>query len=211
MPGDGAAHRNRASIAYYHPHQVLCFSGADKEGKLDYRAYEQAEAAAVERLFVSAFSEAEGEQEGALIGDLVEEMLASTDGRDLDGFVAVDGNEIVGAIFFSRLTFDDDIDVFVLAPVAVATDHQGKGIGQVLITHGLREMRRMGVSYVTTYGDPSFYSKVGFQPISEDDIAPPLELSQPEGWLGQPLGDDDIDAIPGRPTCVKALDDPVYW
>jgi len=178
---------------------------------LDYRAYELTEATAVERLFVSAFSEAEGEKEGTLIGNLVEDMMASTDRRDLYGFVVVDGNEIVGAIFFSRLTFDDDIDVFVLAPVAVATDHQGRGIGQALITHGLQEMRRMGASYVTTYGDPSFYAKVGFQPISQDAVAAPFELSQPEGWLGQSLADDDIDAIPGRPTCVKALDDPAYW
>jgi len=178
---------------------------------MDYRAYRLSESTVIADMFASVFAESEGEAEGALIGNLVKDMVTSTDRRDLYGFVAVDGKEIVGSIFFSRLTFDEDIDVFVLAPVAVATDHQGRGIGQGLITHGLQEMRRMGVSYVTTYGDPSFYAKVGFQPISQDAVAAPLELSQPEGWLGQPLGDDDIDAIPGRPTCVKALDDPVYW
>ena len=31
-----------------------------------------------------------------------------------------------------------------------------------------------------THGDPSFYAKVGFQPISQDVIAAPLEPSQPE-------------------------------
>ena len=178
---------------------------------MDFRAHKPSDSPAIERLFVSVFSQSEGEQEGALIGNLVKEMIASTDSRDLYGFVAVDGKQIVGAIFFSRLSFDEDIDVFVLAPVAVHSDHQGMGIGQALITHGLREMERRGVRFVTTYGDPSFYSKVGFHPISQDVIAAPLELSQPEGWLGQSFAGDGIEAIGGNCTCVKALDNPAYW
>jgi len=178
---------------------------------MDFRAHEQGDAPAIEGLFVSVFSESEGEQEGALIGKLVREMIATTDSRDLYGFVAFDGTLIVGAIFFSRLSFETDVDVFILAPVAVRSDYQGMGIGQALITHGLREMQRRGVSYVTTYGDPSFYSKVGFQPISHNEIAPPLELSQPEGWLGQSLAGNVIETIPGRCTCVRALDNPAYW
>ena len=178
---------------------------------MDFRAHEPGDSPAMEALFASVFSKSEGEQEGALIGNLVKEMMASTDSRDLYGFVAVDGEQIVGAILFSRLSFDDDIDVFLLAPVAVHSDYQGKGIGQALITHGLREMQNRGVSFVTTYGDLSFYAKVGFLPISQDLIAAPLELSQPEGWLGQSLTDDAIETIPGYSTCVKALDDPAYW
>ena len=176
-----------------------------------FRAHKPSDSPAIEGLFVSVFSKSEGEQEGALIGNLVKEMIASTDSRDLYGFVAVDGKQIVGAIFFSQLSFEKDIDVFILAPVAVHSNHQGMGIGQALINHGLREMQKGGVSFVTTYGDPSFYSKVGFRPISQDVIAAPLELSQPEGWLGQSLTDDAIETIPGNCTCVKALDNPSYW
>lgn len=157
------------------------------------------------------FSKSEGEHEGALIGSLVKETIASTDSQELYGFVAVDGEQIVGAIFFSRLSFEEDVDVLILAPVAVHSDHQGMGVGQALITRGLREMQRTGVSFVTTYGDPSLYSKVGFHPISQDVIAAPLELSQPEGWLGQPLTDDAIETIPGKCTCVRALDNPACW
>jgi len=178
---------------------------------MDFRAHEPGDSPAIEELFVSVFSESEGEQEGALIGNLVKDMIASTDSGDLYGFVAVDGRQLVGAIFFSRLSFEEDIDVFILAPVAVHSDHQGMGIGQALITHGLRDMQRRGVSLVTTYGDPSFYAKVGFHPVSQDVIAPPLELSQPEGWLGQSLTDDAIEMIPGNCACVKALDNPAYW
>ena len=178
---------------------------------MDFRTHKPSDAPALEDLFVSVFSRSEGEQEGALIGTLVKEMIATTDSQDLYGFVAVDGERIVGAIFFSRLSFEQDVDVFLLAPVAVHSDHQGMGIGQALIAHGLRDMQKRGVGFVTTYGDPSFYSKVGFHPISQDQIAAPLELSQPEGWLGRSLPDDAIETIPGSCTCVKALDHPAYW
>jgi predicted N-acetyltransferase YhbS len=109
------------------------------------------------------------------------------------------------------LTFEHDINVFILAPVAVHADHQGMGIGRALITHGLRELEKHGVRFVTTYGDPSFYSKVGFRSISPKAIEPPLPLSQPEGWLGQSLTDEPVETISGHCTCVKALDNPVYW
>jgi predicted N-acetyltransferase YhbS len=38
-----------------------------------------------------------------------------------------------------------------------------------------------------TYGDPSYYAKVGFMPISEADAQAPFPLSHPEGWLAQSL------------------------
>jgi predicted N-acetyltransferase YhbS len=178
---------------------------------MDFRAYKPGDSQAIEELFLSVFTKSEGEQEGILIGNLVREMIASTDSRDRYGFIAVDGEEVLGAIFFSRLTYEEDIDVFMLSPVAIHSDQQGKGLGQALIEHGLQEMRKKGVRIVTTYGDPSFYSKVGFEPISQNVIAAPLELSQPEGWLGQSLTEDEIETIPGRPSCVKALDNPAYW
>jgi predicted N-acetyltransferase YhbS len=178
---------------------------------MEFRPHEPSDSSAIEALFVSVFTKSEGESEGVLIGDLSKELIASTDKGDLYGFVAVDRGQIVGAIFFSRLTFERNIDVFILAPVAVHSDHQGMGIGQELIRHGLREMKEKGVMIVVTYGDPAFYSKVGFYPLSQDVLAAPLELSQPEGWLGQSLTGDSIEAIPGRCSCVKALDNPAYW
>lgn len=178
---------------------------------MEFRPIEPGDSTAVEELFISVFSASEGEQEGALVGRLAKELIACADRQDIYGFVAVDRKQIVGAIFFSRLTFDSPHDAFLLAPVAVHRDHQGVGIGKALIAHGLREMAHQGVSFVATYGDPAFYSKAGFHPISKDVIRPPYELSQPEGWLGQSLTDDSPETVFGRCSCVKALDNPVYW
>lgn len=202
---------------------------------MEYRSARPAEAAAVEQLFAAVFSYAEGEEEGTLIGRLARELMTSTADDDIHVFVAVadrgdgsvpvddrsvavddeaadvDRGKIVGAVILSRLTFDPPLTAFILAPVAVHHERQGRGIGQALITHGLQELKAQGVRFVATYGDPAFYSKVGFRPIAADVIQPPYRLSQPEGWLGQSLTDAPLGSISGRCACVKALDDPVYW
>jgi predicted N-acetyltransferase YhbS len=99
----------------------------------------------------------------------------------------------------------------MLAPVAVSTEHQGKGVGQALINYGLNELKNRSVAVAVTYGDPSFYSKVGFRALSENVIQAPLKLSMPEGWLGQSLTGEQIPTINERPKCVKEFNKPVYW
>jgi putative acetyltransferase len=99
----------------------------------------------------------------------------------------------------------------MLAPVAVRKEHQGKGVGQALITFGLDELKNRSVDVAITYGDPSYYSKVGFQALPESVIQAPLKLSMPEGWLGQSLTGDPIQTIKERPTSVKEFNDPAYW
>ena len=72
-------------------------------------------------------------------------------------------------------------------------------------------MRSRSVDVTITYGDPALYSKVGFMPLSEDTIRAPLDLTQPEGWLGQSLTGGQIPTISERPTCVKEFNNPIYW
>jgi len=162
-------------------------------------------------LFVSVFSDSEGEEEGKLIGQLAEELFESSNEADLFNFVADVDGQIVGSIFLSRVVFENENAVFILAPVAVCSERQGKGIGQELIKHGLRELQNRGVNFFLTYGDPKFYEKVGFRGVSSEVVRPPFELSQPEGWLGQSLCDRPIESLLGESSCVKALSNPAYW
>ncbi|MBK5938165.1 GNAT family N-acetyltransferase [Halochromatium roseum] len=163
-------------------------------------------------LFRATFTASEGAEEGALIGDLVHNLLANTAEPDRFVFTAEKDGAIIGGILFSRLTYEQDQrTVFVLAPVAVATDQQGKGIGQRLLNHGLAALRSAGVDIVMTYGDPGYYAKVGFKPISEADAPAPFKLQQPEGWLAQSLSDRAVTPLKGPSRCVEALNDPVYW
>lgn len=84
-------------------------------------------------------------------------------------------------------------------------------MGRRLINFGLEQLRSRGIKLVFTYGDPNYYSQVGFQQISEDTVKAPLPLSQPEGWLCQTLDGSDIKPLQDKPCCVDALQNPEYW
>lgn len=173
--------------------------------------YEPTDLEEMQRLFVNVFSDSEGEAEGFLIGKLVSDLAVKTDAQDIYGFTATEKSRMVGCILFTKLTFDNGINAFLLSPVAVHTGCQGKGIGQNLIKFGINHLTEEGVKLVFTYGDPNFYSKVGFMRVTEKVAKAPLKLSQPEGWLCQSLSGDDILPIPGNSYCVEALNNPVYW
>lgn len=178
---------------------------------MDFSMYNPSQSEEIKSLFTKVFSDSEGESEGVLIGNLAYELITETDEKDLYGFVATEDEKIIGCIFFSRLTFGSCVCAFILSPVAVHTDHHGKGIGQKLINYGTNKLKAAGVELVMTYGDINFYSKVGFNPISEEVVRAPLKLTYPEGWIGQSLISDTLQPIAGQSYCVKALDKPEYW
>ena len=165
----------------------------------------------VNRLFTSVFTSSEGEEEGKLIGSLTAKLSSVIDNDEVICLGIYEEASIIGSIFFTRLQLNESIQAYMLAPVAVSTKYQGKGVGQALINYGLNELRSRFVDVVVTYGDPSFYSKIGFQSLSENIIQAPLKLSMPEGWLGQSLTKKPIPIIKERPRCVEAFDDPIYW
>lgn len=165
----------------------------------------------VEELFTSVFTSSEGEKEGQLIGKLSSRLASSIDDHEIICFGAYENQTLIGSIFFTRLRFSKPIRAFMLAPVAVSAEHQGKGIGQALIGFGRDELKKRSVDVAVTYGDPSFYSKVGFQALSENVIQAPQKLSMPFGWLGQSLTGEPIPTIVERPVCVQEFNDPVYW
>jgi len=166
----------------------------------------------IKELFNKTFSDSEGEEEGILIGNLAYDLIKNTNSKDLFVYNAVENEKIVGSIIFSRLSFEkSQVTAFLLAPVAVHTDYQGRGIGQKLINYGHDDLKKNGVKLVFTYGDINFYSKVGYNIISEEKVKAPINLSYPEGWMAQSLIDNEVSPISGNSYCVEAINDPKYW
>ncbi len=166
----------------------------------------------VSDLFTSVFSASEGVQEGKLIGTLASRLASEIDDLDIIGLAACDESAtLIGSVFLTRLRFNAACRVYMLAPVAVSTRHQGQGVGQALINFAIGVLKSRSVDVLVTYGDPAFYSKVGFEFLSEKVMQAPLRLSMPGGWLGQSLTDRPIPVLEGRPKCVKAFNDPAYW
>ena len=165
----------------------------------------------VEDLFKAVFSASESETEGLAIAGFVSNLIDKTPPKDLIGCIAEENDVIVGCIFFSKFIVPNDQTAFILSPVAVATDVQGKGIGQKLINYGLNHLKSLNVNLVLTYGDPAYYSKTGFEQISENIVRAPYTLSQPLGWLAQTIDGSKIQAMTGPTECVEALNDPSLW
>lgn len=165
----------------------------------------------VTNLFTSVFSFSEGEHEGRLIGNLAAGLAMQIDDQEVICVAADDGRILTGAIFFSRIRFDEPTNAYLLSPVAVSTAFQGKGIGQSLIRFGLLELKDRGATLAVTYGDPAYYTKLGFQVMSEAVIPAPWPLSMPEGWLGQTLSGHVLPVLKSRPVCIQTFDNPDLW
>ena len=178
---------------------------------MEISTYKSNNADEIEQLFIKTFSDSEGWSEGEVIGSLVRDIMDNTKANDLYGFIATENEQIIGSIFFTKMTFESGIHAFILSPVATHTGHQGKGVGQQLINFGLNALKENGVELAITYGDPDFYSKVGFGIITEQVVPAPLKLTYPEGWLAQSLIGDEIEPIAGRSHCVEALNKPEIW
>jgi predicted N-acetyltransferase YhbS len=176
-----------------------------------YKVLDKSNQNEVTELFTSVFASSEGEEEGKLIGNLASKLSSNIDNIEIICFGAYENESLIGTIFFTRLRFNQSILVYMLAPVAVSTKHQGKGAGQALINYGLSELKKRSVNVTITYGDPSFYSRVGFVALSENVIQAPLKLSMPEGWQGQSMTEEPIPNINERPACVEEFNDPGYW
>lgn len=70
---------------------------------MDIKLFSAEKASATIDLFFSVFRDAEGEEEGGLVGSLVRDLIATTKPGDLLGFLAVERDEVAGAIFFGWL------------------------------------------------------------------------------------------------------------
>ena len=163
-------------------------------------------------LFKRTFADSEGAEEGAVIHDLAHALLTTTPEDDLRVFSAEEDGTLTACAIFTRLRFaGDPRAAFLLSPMAVATAHQGQGVGQALIRHALETLRAEGVDVAVTYGDPNFYGRVGFEPVSADTVPPPQPLNMPEGWIAQSLTDAPLTALAGPSVCVPALDRPDVW
>lgn len=132
-------------------------------------------------------------------GDAEAEIVArlAADSDALFGFVAVEGNRIVGHILFSRLvigTAAGDMDAAALAPLAVVPERQRRGIGTALVTRGLEACREMGLPGVVVLGDPAFYGRFGFRAEHAESFRAPwsgpslMAIELTPGGLGNRSG-----------------------
>jgi putative acetyltransferase len=94
---------------------------------------------------------------------LIIDALRDDDALELSLVAEVDGTVVAHIAFSSAAIGDSSSGWFVVGPVAVHPNHQGKGIGRRLIEAGLDIMRSREARGCVLVGDPDLYARFGFR------------------------------------------------
>jgi putative acetyltransferase len=79
--------------------------------------------------------------------------------------VAELNSEIVGHVAVSPVKISDGSKNWLgLGPISVLPKYQQQGIGSLLMTAALKELKNIGASGCVLLGDPEFYKRFGFAP-----------------------------------------------
>ena len=81
--------------------------------------------------------------------------------------VAETDTKVIGHILFTPVELSENknnLKIIGLAPMAVLSQYQNKGIGSKLVQTGLEHCKSLGYDAVVVLGHPDYYPKFGFVP-----------------------------------------------
>lgn len=158
---------------------------------------------------LSAFPDAEGAAVAGLAVDLLSERTIPP---TISLVAEVDG-VLRGHVCFSPVTRHGTADFvgYILAPLAVRPERQGRGIGSHLIRKGIERVSEHDPEVLLVYGDPGYYGRFGFRAERAAGYIPPYPLKFPFGWQGLSLRDNGPGGAGIRIACVPPLCDATLW
>ena len=92
---------------------------------------------------------------------------------ELDFVMLSDGKLIGQNMFMKAIIVTDDgknVPVLTMGPICIASEHQGKGYGKILVDYSLRKAAEFEYGAVCLEGNIDFYGKSGFKQAGEFDI-----------------------------------------
>lgn len=160
------------------------------------RAATGADAPAVDGLLRACFprdAEARLVQRLAIDGDLVLVMVAE------------DAGAVTGMVAASRMHVTADtreVAAVAIAPLAVARDARGQGVGEALVAAAIAHLRGAGVELAFVLGDPAYYGRFGFDAATARGFDSPYAG---EYFMGIRLNDGPCIHTPGTATHAQAF------
>lgn len=157
-----------------------------------------------------------GIEEGAVIRDLVVNMLEDPTATPSHSIGIYEGRAIIGHVLFTRIslgTGHEDVSAQLLAPLAVHPDYHSRGIGTTLVKWGLDQLSRQGVDVAFVLGHPGYYPRFGFTPAGIRGFAAPYPIPEEnaDAWMILPLNRSWQPKVEGTVQCCTALNQPQYW
>ncbi len=151
---------------------------------------------------------------------LVKDLFNDSSATPIISFMAYDGDRAVGHIIFTKGTVDNsknNLNIYILAPLAVIKTYQNKGIGRKLIEAGINKLKEIGADIAFVLGHTRYYPKYGFVNNAIKDIGYKATFDIPEenydAWMYMPLNTsvEDIRKNPGRIICCNSMNKIDYW
>ncbi|WP_162596635.1 GNAT family N-acetyltransferase [Thiofilum flexile] len=153
--------------------------------------------------------------EAATIQQLLADFQQDNSAQPLMSLVALEGNQVVGNVVFSRarMTGHEAVTAMTLAPLGVLPRYQKQGVGSQLIKAGLEQLTAQGVALVFVFGDPAYYQRFGFQAAPRWELTAPYPIPAPyaEAWQVLALQPNVLGTIKGQVQCCAALSRVELW
>lgn len=180
-------------------------------GRFEIRAAHRADVPRILDLHRSAF----GEEEGEVLAKLVAEMLEDPSADPTYSFVATQGDETVGHALFTAVRIEPNVNASaqILAPLAVSREHQGAGIGTLLVESALADLQSNDVELIFVLGYPDYYSRFGFTPAGVLGLQAPYPIApkNADAWMVKQFRSGTVQRCQGTVQCCDSLDDPQFW
>ncbi len=112
--------------------------------------------------------------------------------------MAIEDGAIIGHILFTPATLDAAPMVGMgLAPMAVDPSHQNRGIGTLLVRHGIDHLSASGCPFVIVLGHPGFYPRLGFEQASSYGLICQWEGVPDDAFMIMILDQDGFPEVSG--------------
>ena len=141
-------------------------------------------------------------------GRIVEKIRKACE--EIISLVAVEDEKVVGHIFFSPAEINHngkEIKGMGLAPMAVHTEYQNKGIGSLLVYEGIERVKETGSPFIIVLGHDKYYPRFGFEIASKYEINPQWEGIPDEAFMIIILDKEIMAGVSGVATYRKEFDE----
>lgn len=119
--------------------------------------------------------------------------------------VALERDELIGHIVYSRARLQSGHEVLALAPMAVLPPRQRAGVGSRLVRASAELAARTGAALAIVVGHPGYYPRFGFESAADLGLEAPWEIS-PDAWMALRLPAYESGAR-GRVRHARAFDE----
>lgn len=132
--------------------------------------------------------------------DFVEKLRSGENYLPELALVAEDEGRLAGHIMLTKITVEQEPEnwaALLAAPLSVELEHRGQGLGAELMREAVRRAAAKNFPAVFLVGDPAYYRRFGFKPVTEYGLTYNLEIPS-EYVLGLELREKALQEAGGR-------------